>query len=194
MKLFHRALKRLAFRLLFPTYQDPAKATPIPGHDVYVLDLDQHTKFVHVAQYSAAPGNFESNGGWFEPGEIEYWCYVPNIENEGKRSLVKAKKIFDGNTKGKRPKQGYYVELPDGFTFYSPRINNIHHRLAIKIYSYVSKKWLKHSYEDSTTELPPWPTPAHKSMDALVKLGYLTVNRKEHLLSLRYRVVKKETK
>ncbi len=193
MKLFHRVLKRLAFRLLFPTYQDPAKAKPVPGHDVYVLDLDQHTKFVHVAQYSADHGNYESNGGWFEPSEIEYWCYVPSIENEGKRSIATALQMFDDTTKGKRPKQGYYVELPDGFKFYSPRVNNVHHRLAIKIYSYVSNKWLKHT-EENAAELAPWPTPAHKSMDALVKLGYLTINRNEYRLEQRYRVVKRKTK
>lgn len=74
-------LRKLAFRVLFPAYQK-ASVRPVPGMDVYVLDLDQHTKFVHVAQYLPDTDSYSSDGGWFESREIAYWCYVPNMKNE----------------------------------------------------------------------------------------------------------------
>lgn len=80
------ALLKLAFRFLFPEFKDARERTPHPGHDVYVLSLDQTTKFVHLAQYDPRQDCYYSDGAWFEAAEVTYWAYVPNIENEMTRN------------------------------------------------------------------------------------------------------------
>ena len=73
-----------AFRSLFPEAQSPSTAVPVAGHFVFVLDID-NPKPVHLAQFSEAQGNFESDGGWFETHEVDLWAYVPNAQQEMQR-------------------------------------------------------------------------------------------------------------
>lgn len=78
-------LRLTAFHSLFPAACSPSSALPAEGHDVFVLDID-NARPVHLAQFTAEHGNFESDGGWFETPEVALWAYVPNSEQERQRS------------------------------------------------------------------------------------------------------------
>jgi len=67
------------FRTLFNA-KDPKVELPVEGSQVFVLDSDQPSNSVHVAIYNPHSNSFDSDGGWFEVDEIDYWAYVPSID------------------------------------------------------------------------------------------------------------------
>lgn len=83
--------RRQAFLTLFPEARDPWSEVPVPGHNVFVLDTDGSSAFVHVAQWCPENKCFDSDGGWFERVEVELWAYVPGISYQRLRAELARK-------------------------------------------------------------------------------------------------------
>lgn len=72
----------VAFKALFPDAKSPDKELPEPGHDIFVLDIDRPSGFVHNATFDELGKIFLSGTAWFELHEIHAWEYAPNPEQE----------------------------------------------------------------------------------------------------------------